>query len=362
MNGIVAQAAVGTSANPTAPDEVPALLGEVLEALPVAVIVTDTQRNVVLVNGEAESLLGYPRDALLGRPVDVLVPDDVRQTHIANQKAYLDAPVSRRMGVNRDLMARRADGSLVPVEIALKPIASARGPLVIEAIVDLSARKALEQHVREANVELERLVRERTAALERSDREKTAMLERLEQARAELEKLSRKDPLTGLANRREFAERVELEQRRAERHRGPMCLAMLDLDRFKQVNDRYGHALGDDVLRRVATILLEQSRATDVVARYGGEEFAFALPDTNLDEAQALCERIRCRVAAFPWHAVSDGLRVTLSIGVVQRQPGESVEVALGRADDALYQAKRQGRDRVETGVAPRVDTHRGSD
>jgi len=332
-----------------APAEVRALLAEVLAALPVAVVVTDARGRIMFANREAGALFGYDAPALAGQPVEVLVPTATRPGHAAMHQAFLRDPVPRPMGANLDLTAQRADGSLVPVEVALKPIDGADGPMVICTVVDISSRKALERQRSEANAELERRVLERTAQLERSNLEKVEMLADLEHARADLERLSREDPLTGLANRREFDARVELELRRAQRHDLPISFAMLDLDFFKRVNDRWGHALGDEVLRRIGAILRQQCRGVDIVARHGGEEFALALPDTGLDDALALCERIRAAVDWHPWSQLQAGLQVTLSIGVAQRAPGESVHDALARADACMYAAKRHGRNRVES-------------
>ena len=335
------------------PDGLLALVGDIFESMPVAMVVADAARRMVLVNRELELLLGYRREDLIGQPVETLVPEVVRHTHAIQHTAYLAAPIARQMGVNRDLLAQRADGRLVPVEIVLKPLQTSHGLMVIAAILDISARKALEQQARETNAELERRVRERTAELERSNRDKQGMLDCLERARAELERLSRQDPLTGLTNRREFEVRTALEQQRSERNASPLCLAMLDLDHFKQVNDRFGHAVGDEVLRRISGILQGQCRTIDVVCRHGGEEFALALPDTDLDEAGVICERVRRAVETYPWQDVHAGLRVTISGGVALRRAGEEPAHALARADRLLYDAKRLGRNRVESGPAP---------
>jgi diguanylate cyclase (GGDEF)-like protein/PAS domain S-box-containing protein len=333
-----------------AADSILALVGDIFESLPVAVLVVDAERRIVMANRELEALLGYRRRELLGQALEILLPEAVRAAHAAYHRSYLDAPVARRMGENRDLLARRADGSTIPVEIALKPMQGADGPVVIAAILDLSARKALERQSREANAELERRVRERTAELERSNRDKQQMLEALERARADMERLSRLDSLTGLANRREFEQRLAEEKRfGGRREERPLCLAMFDLDHFKRVNDRFGHALGDEVLRQLGAILQRQCRVADIVSRHGGEEFALALPDTAIEESLAICERIRRAVAAHDWSRLQAGLQVTISAGVVQRLPGESNETALARADRLLYQAKRRGRDRVES-------------
>jgi diguanylate cyclase (GGDEF)-like protein/PAS domain S-box-containing protein len=337
---------------PPAPrrDATLALLADVFEALPFAVVVVGAEGAILTVNREAELLLGYQRGELPGQPVEVLVPEPMRDAHASLHRRYLDAPVARALGATMDLLARGADGRLLPVEIALKPLGAPDGPIVIAAIVDVSMRRALEQRARDANAELERRVRERTDQLERSNRDKEAMVERLEQSRAELERLSREDALTGLCNRREFEARLAREQQRADRNRSPLCVAMLDVDHFKSVNDVHGHALGDRVLRQIAVLLLDQCRAIDVVARLGGEEFALALPDTHLDEACAICERVRHAVEAFDWPRMAADLQVTISLGVVMRGADEAAADALKRADGLLYDAKRHGRNRVESG------------
>jgi diguanylate cyclase (GGDEF)-like protein/PAS domain S-box-containing protein len=353
---------VNTDPGPTAapdaaalarPDGLLALVGDIFESMPVAMVVADAARRMILVNRELEALLGYRREELLGRPVEMLVPGDIRGTHAEQHAAFLAAPVARKMGANRDLLAQRADGRRVPVEIALKPLQTSHGLMVIAAIMDLSARKELERQAREANAELERRVKERTAELERSNRDKQGMLDCLERARRDLERLSRQDPLTGLTNRREFDVRAALEQQRSERNARPLCLAMLDLDHFKQVNDRFGHAVGDEVLRRIGILLQTQCRAVDVVCRHGGEEFALALPETDLAEATAICGRIRRAVEAYAWRDIHPQLRVTISGGVALRRAGEAATQALARADRLLYDAKRLGRNRVVTSPAP---------
>jgi diguanylate cyclase (GGDEF)-like protein/PAS domain S-box-containing protein len=337
----------------SANDEFPAGIGNILGALPVAVLVVDAHGIIVMFNQEAESLLGCTQAEAIGRSVDEFVPDSKREQHAGLTRAFFGNPTTRRMGAGRDLLARRADGRLVPVEIALKPIAGAYGSMVIATIIDISLRKALEAQAREATAELERRVAERTAELEESNREKQAMLECLEKARADLERLSREDALTGLANRREFDQRLAIEEQRCQRHHHPLCVAMLDIDRFKQVNDRPGHALGDEVLRRIARVLERECRVEDIVARYGGEEFALALPVAGLEDARILCERMRSAVELQPWGDLRPGLRVTISIGVAMRQSGESASAALARADALLYEAKRRGRNRVEGAVPP---------
>ncbi|SHN34226.1 diguanylate cyclase domain-containing protein [Rhizobacter sp. OV335] len=174
----------------------------------------------------------------------------------------------------------------------------------------------------------------------------------LRAANAQLEELSRSDPLTGLANRRHFDEVKDVEFRRAQRLNQPLSVLLCDVDFFKRYNDTYGHALGDDCLRLIAQTLRETfGRAGELAARIGGEEFAVLLPAVDAEQAHAAAERLREALAGrdIPHSASQVAPRVTLSIGVAQFDPEtmDRFDALLHRADQALYRAKRQGRDRV---------------
>ncbi len=163
----------------------------------------------------------------------------------------------------------------------------------------------------------------------------------------QLRKLATTDGLTGVFNRRHFFELAEAEVRRCERYGQPMALAMIDVDHFKRLNDRHGHAAGDDALRALARVSAAQIRNVDVLARYGGEEFVVLLPETSLEGAVLVVERLRARVAAEVLKTPSGPDSMTVSIGVVERWQGEALDETLRRADASLYLAKAQGRDRV---------------
>lgn len=180
-------------------------------------------------------------------------------------------------------------------------------------------------------------------------------------AELRLEALAATDALTGLMNRRRFFQRLEAEVARAARFSRPLSVAMVDVDHFKRVNDTYGHATGDAVLRAVAQTLREALRAMDAVGRVGGEEFAVLLPETGLEAAAGVLERIRQAVAGLEVMA-ADGrqVRVTVSAGVAAWQAGEEAEAALRRADAALYAAKSAGRNRVVCGEAASTAGHGG--
>ena len=167
--------------------------------------------------------------------------------------------------------------------------------------------------------------------------------------------LSLKDPLTGLANRRHVRAVLEREIDRVARSGEAALLLILDIDHFKQVNDRHGHLAGDAVLRHVAGVLQQRVRAQDIVGRYGGEEFLVVLPDTGLDGAQHLALQLCRAVQTTPCVWRSETIAVTVSIGVFggRLEPQDHWDLLLHAADSALYRAKEGGRNRVE--VAPRV-------
>ncbi|MBZ2206419.1 GGDEF domain-containing protein [Massilia soli] len=164
----------------------------------------------------------------------------------------------------------------------------------------------------------------------------------------EMALLATTDSLTGLANRRAFFERTEAARMLAARLRKPISLMMLDIDHFKSLNDRFGHACGDQALCVFADTARSELREHDIMGRLGGEEFALALPGTDLTGAMQAAERLREAVerVILPNH----GYAMTVSIGVVLIDPNEDINAALARADQALYQAKSGGRNRVKNG------------
>ncbi|MDZ7829581.1 MAG: GGDEF domain-containing protein [Halofilum sp. (in: g-proteobacteria)] len=158
---------------------------------------------------------------------------------------------------------------------------------------------------------------------------------------------SARDPLTGLINRRVLMRSIE-RQMADEHSRNDFSLILLDIDRFKRVNDDHGHQTGDIVLQRVAELLQQNLRSEDMVGRYGGEEFLAVLPDAHADEAREIAERLRTAISDLVVEGV-DGATVNphISLGITTHQPGETLDASLQRADEALYEAKETGRDRV---------------
>lgn len=166
---------------------------------------------------------------------------------------------------------------------------------------------------------------------------------------ARMERLATTDGLTGLLNRRAFFERADAARMLALRQHQPIALMMLDIDHFKQINDRFGHATGDEALLTFSTTCGASLREHDLLGRLGGEEFALALPDTDLAGAQQAAERLRQAVMDTRLLASGKRYTMTVSIGLVVIDPEEDLASALARADHALYEAKHAGRNRVET-------------
>jgi diguanylate cyclase (GGDEF)-like protein len=181
--------------------------------------------------------------------------------------------------------------------------------------------------------------------LRQGRQELDAVNEKLRGQNEELERLSTVDSLTGLHNRRFLTQRLSDELLRSYREKCSFTVLMADVDEFKEYNDAFGHPAGDEVLRKVASILLGSIRAVDTTARYGGEEFAVLLTDTVGEGALQVAERIRARVEAEQFA----GRKITISIGMAEFPVhGHSAEAVISRADEALYAAKRAGRNRIE--------------
>lgn len=170
-----------------------------------------------------------------------------------------------------------------------------------------------------------------------------------EQDKCDLYGLATTDELTSALNRRSFFYLSEREMRRRARQGTSMSVIMLDIDHFKLVNDVHGHAMGDDVIKRLSQVILETTRNEDIFGRLGGEEFGLVLPDTNLEGAAVLAERIRKAAAGLFFGKEAAPFQITVSLGIGETGFNDSnISVALDRADQALYRAKQNGRNRVE--------------
>ena len=297
-----------------------------LEAAPCAILVTDAEGVIALANAEAERLFGCDGRALVGCPIEVLLPDDLRSAHVADRTQFLAQPVARPMGRQRDLRARRHDGTVFPVEVGLTPVQTDRGMYVVCAVVDLTERTRAAEHLSH-HVDL------------------------LRAANARLAELAGTDSLTSLWNRRTFLEQLDIQLELSVRHARPISVLILDVDEFKQYNDRYGHLAGDEILRGAAQLLRQRARRSDFLARIGGEEFGAILHEADRKGAVQLAEQLRVAVEDAQWPrrpiTVSVGAATVRFPGPVPRPRLPERSQVLSLADQALYYSKRHGRNRV---------------
>lgn len=286
-----------------------ALLWSMIELSQDAIVWTDAEGRVCLLNRAAERIFGRAAAEMLGQPVTLLVPDLFGADPCAATAGREAAPSGTG---DRDLLpyarALRRDGTAFPAEIAKVRHDGPSQTLFAVTIRDMSMQQAAE---------------------------------------AELRRLASTDPLTGALNRRSFLSAAKAELDRATRYQAPLSVAMLDIDHFKRVNDNFGHAAGDLCLAELVTTLRGELRSSDLISRYGGEEFALLLPETAGDPALALADRIRARVASKPVAAGDMRFGYTVSIGVAALEPGLTIDETLAHADSALYRAKNTGRNRV---------------
>ncbi len=297
----------------------------IFEYTPDALLLIDQAGRITLANAQAEILFGYDRSELIDQPVEMLVPSRVAARHVGHRNAFMAESHSRQMGAAVELFSQRKDGSEFPVDIMLSPMLIDDRHFTLCVARDITERKAAESRLKHQTAELQKL-------------------------HAELKVLASRDSLTGLLNRRAFQEHAAQMLRTARRRKESAALLMIDLDHFKQINDCFGHAEGDHVLKMVAAALKATARENDIVARLGGEEFVVAVLGACETESVAAAERLRLAIAAIR----SPKSGITASIGVTtctpQMQKHEASLILgelLKQADRALYAAKHNGRNQV---------------
>jgi diguanylate cyclase (GGDEF)-like protein/PAS domain S-box-containing protein len=266
------------------------------------VIAVDRDGRISLWNSGAEQLTGFAPADVLGEPLSILVAD--RTEPLTDD----DLATALAHGHNEhQYWVRRKDGSRFWADCVVTPIYDSAGRLrgYTDVMRDMTWRK-------------------------RIDDDREGMIRRIRE-------LARTDDLTGLPNRRQWREELDRELARARRRGQTMCVAMIDVDGLKAVNDTLGHLAGDEVLRSTAEAWSESLRATDMLARYGGDEFSAILPDCSLDQALTVIERLRAATPA----------PTTCSAGIAGSEAREPADALIGRADAALYEAKRRGRNAV---------------
>jgi diguanylate cyclase (GGDEF)-like protein/PAS domain S-box-containing protein len=288
--------------------EDPELAGAVLDAVAVGYLVT-ANRRILDINQTLCDMLGFTREELIGleMPWPFTPPEGMDLSYAVADRITsqaLDGATGFSQPVEMPLM--RKDGTRFVGEVTVSPARAADGTVLawVSTVRDVSQRHDYE---------------------------------------VELQRLATHDPLTGLANRRLFEQRLDQEMANAIRHGRSLAVAILDLDHFKQINDLYGHPVGDRALRETAARLERVLRKGDLLARVGGEEFAWILPEVHSHGAWAAVERARHAICDAPFTDIG---RMTTSIGVALRGELRDPSAVYEHADQSLYRAKREGRDR----------------
>jgi diguanylate cyclase len=275
---------------------------KLFDAAPVPMILIDEEGCVRMYNDQAAAMLDVGRQAIVGASAREFFADE-------NEWAMLFERLGKEGVVDARAVRLRTRGGRTPWSLlnARTLMLDGRRTGVL-TLADLTEQKRIEERLR---------------------------------------RLAARDELTDTLSRGRFFEVVREELSRATRYSRPVALAMLDLDHFKSINDRFGHRAGDDVLRAIAGLMTRGLRSQDQVGRYGGEEFAILLPETPLEAAREVLERTRQAIEELRFEFDGKQVTVTASVGVVALRADEPIEAALARADAALYRAKGAGRNRV---------------
>lgn len=283
----------------------------VMESADAMVAVTLDQK-VVLFSPAAEKLFGYTRAEMLGKPLDALIPYQSRSDHAAKvNEFHRNGSQARYMGDRKShLTGLCKDGTEVMLGATILNVATDSGPIMVAMLRNITERILLQN---------------------------------------ELTRLASTDPLTGQLNRRVFLESFKKEWHRASRYESGLSLLMFDLDHFKQINDTYGHDVGDQVICRFSELVRSSLRDIDIFGRWGGEEFIAALPHTDLQGARTTAERIRAIIASQRFEAPGlEPFSVNVSIGAADiGNDGIDHQQIIKFADKALYEAKSAGRNQV---------------
>ncbi len=274
-----------------------------------AIVMIDGHGKVTFWNKAAERIFQYSENEMLGEnPHDVIMPSVFYKDH---KKAYSHFQETGKGGIidkTIELSALKKNGEEFPIELSLSAVQIKEQWCAIAVIRDISERKQME---------------------------------------AELTRLATTDPLTGVDNRRSFMEKADHEIRRAQRYGVTLAMILMDIDFFKKINDQYGHQAGDIVLQKMAQAVKSALRDSDIFGRIGGEEFAIILIETEQQTALRTAERLRSLIETLNINTVKEAVQITVSIGLTFFKDGDDISTLSKRSDEALYTAKRNGRNQI---------------
>jgi len=273
------------------------------------VIVIDSAHRIVLFNAAAEQMFGYTEKEMEGERLDALMPERFQLQHDILIDEFgagiAETRTTHRRG--RQIFGRRKDGVEFMAEAQILRLGTKNNRYFAAFFRDVSESRQTEE---------------------------------------ELLRLASKDPLTGAYNRREFTVMAEREALRSHRYHHSLSLMMLDIDHFKRLNDTFGHSAGDKILQRFTAICTNTLRNADIFGRWGGEEFVALLPETDIDGAAVIAERLRKLIGENVLSFNDQKITFTVSVGVVQYKDGETgIEGPITRVDGAVYDAKKAGRN-----------------
>lgn len=297
----------------------------VIDSFPAAMIMVNVSGDISHINRAAETLFGYPPGDMVGKSIDTLVPDAKQVDHSILRKTFFKNPSARPMN-GRELLARKKNGDVFPVEVGLNSIVTTEGIIALCSVVDLTDRKKFEESI-----------------LNRT--------EMLEETNELLYREATTDSLTNIANRRSLYSQLDTFLLLSRRNGQPVSILIADIDNFKKYNDTFGHPAGDRALKLVAQKLSETNRNADFVARYGGEEFAVLLPDTDQSGALKAAEKLRKSIEDISEFEQ----KITMSFGAATViAKGDELLVLeqfrdnfIKQADEAMYHSKGNGRNWV---------------
>ncbi len=281
-------------------------LQTIINSSPLAILTLNAEDLITMWNPAAEAMFGWPEKQILGT-ANPTVPESKSKEYDALRQATLNGMAFS----NLDTLRKNKDGSLFPVSLSVAPLRGQQSQVIgrMHIIADITERKRLQEELRQQ---------------------------------------ATTDELTRVSNRRHFLDLASIEIKRSVRLKRAPTVALIDIDHFKQINDTYGHAAGDQALIGFTRICQKQIREIDVFARFGGDEFVLLLPETNQDQAYDVVERIRLAIVEQPIQLESQQVAFTISSGIASLSDSmESIDTLLRQADLALYRAKETGRNKV---------------
>jgi diguanylate cyclase (GGDEF)-like protein/PAS domain S-box-containing protein len=288
-----------------------AISAQIVDLAEDAIVIIDATHSIVSFNTGAERMFGYGAKEVIGERLDILLPERFQLQHDVMVDEFGNTPdLTRRMGQrSRQIHGRRKDGNEFVASAQIMRVGDKGHRYYAAVLRDVSESKKTEE---------------------------------------ELLRLAATDPLTGALNRREFTLLADREALRSNRYHHALSILMMDLDQFKRLNDTYGHSAGDKVLQRFTTLCTNTLRNVDIFGRWGGEEFVALLPETDIEGAAVIGERLRKLVAESVLTYHDHKINFTVSVGIAQYKDGETtLDGPMGRADSAIYDAKKAGRNRI---------------